>query len=104
MIVKIIFLADKVKYLIGWFLLLISSAWIHCKLKLTVIYVCFFISVYYVEKFIKEKVEKGKTFYLVKWLGYPEEDNTWEPEEKFDALLIQEFRDNKLNWFKYSNC
>ncbi|XP_061170404.1 uncharacterized protein LOC133179726 [Saccostrea echinata] len=49
------------------------------------------------EKIMNEKSESGKSFYLVKWIGYPEEDNTWEPEENFDPALIQEYKDNKMN-------
>lgn len=33
---------------------------------------------------------------MVKWSGYTEEENTWEPEENFDAALIKQFKD-KLN-------
>jgi hypothetical protein len=34
---------------------------------------------YEVEKIIDQKTEKGQIYYLVKWKGYPPEDNTWEP-------------------------
>lgn len=36
---------------------------------------------YLVEKIIKEKVVKGKKFYLIKYLGYNDKFNTWEPAE-----------------------
>ena len=57
----------------------------------------FFISVYYVEKIMNEKLESGKSFYLVKWMGYPVEDSTWEPEENFDHALLQAYKENKMN-------
>jgi hypothetical protein len=39
---------------------------------------------YVVEKVLAEKVEKGKLKFLVKWLGYEDEDDqTWEPLENF---------------------
>ena len=34
---------------------------------------------YKVEKIIGKKKIKGKIYYKVKWLGYPEEESTWEP-------------------------
>jgi hypothetical protein len=34
---------------------------------------------YEVEKIIKKKVEDGKSYYLIKWVGYSESQNTWEP-------------------------
>jgi transposase InsO family protein len=32
-----------------------------------------------VEKILDKKKMKGKIYYLVKWLGYPDSENTWEP-------------------------
>jgi hypothetical protein len=48
-------------------------------------------NVFAVEKLIKTKQEKGKTFYLVKWKGWSARHNTWEPEENIldDALLAE---------------
>lgn len=34
---------------------------------------------YEVEQIVNDKTERGKKFYLVKWKGYPSNDNTWEP-------------------------
>ncbi len=38
-----------------------------------------------------------KTYYLVKWQGYSEEENTWEREDKFDEGLEQ----TMLDWKSY---
>ncbi|KAL2623923.1 hypothetical protein R1flu_008168 [Riccia fluitans] len=35
--------------------------------------------VYFLEAIRKKRTRKGKVEYLVKWLGYAEKDNTWEP-------------------------
>jgi hypothetical protein len=33
--------------------------------------------VYKIETILKEKKSKGKTFYFVKWYGYPDNFNSW---------------------------
>ena len=40
--------------------------------------------VFQVEAILKHKKKKKQTLYLVKWLGYPSSENTWEPTEMFD--------------------
>lgn len=41
---------------------------------------------YDVEDILDHRMRDGKTEYFVKWLGYPSNQNTWEPENHFDSL------------------
>lgn len=41
--------------------------------------------VFLVEKVMASKKTKGKILFLVKWLGYPESQNTWEPSENLEG-------------------
>lgn len=36
---------------------------------------------YKVENITTKKIINGKTFYRIKWVGYPSNQNTWEPED-----------------------
>lgn len=48
--------------------------------------------VYEVERLMDMREEKGKTRYLVKWKGFGEDENSWEPEECFDEQTLSKLR------------
>ena len=50
-----------------------------------------------VEKIIKMKIQKGKKYFLVKWVGFPSSDNTWEPKEHLGEGAC-EFPDSLIVW------
>ena len=48
---------------------------------------------------LTQKVVNGVDFYLVKWLGYPEAQNTWEPADNLKTVknMIEEFMERFKN-------
>ena len=49
-------------------------------------------SIFAAERILKKRNRRGIMQYKVKWLGYPEDQSTWEPEENIlDKRLIEHF-------------
>ena len=56
--------------------------------------------IYIVEELLKKRTKKNKTEYLVKWVGWSEQHNSWEPRSNIlDKNLIAEF---EAEWSKSS--
>ncbi|XP_071479711.1 chromobox protein homolog 3-like [Diadema antillarum] len=51
--------------------------------------------VYQVEKVVGKRVNKGVVEYLLKWKGYSDEENTWEPEEHLECPELIEAYNKK---------
>jgi len=52
--------------------------------------------VYEVEKITdRRQDENGRWQYLVKWVGYPDEENSWEPGPNISASALQRFWNDK---------
>ena len=43
------------------------------------------------EEILDERARAGGKEYLVRWRGYGEEEDTWEPEENIHHSLVKEF-------------
>ncbi|KAK4876830.1 hypothetical protein RN001_009336 [Aquatica leii] len=53
---------------------------------------------YEVEEVIDEKMVKGVRHYLIRWKGYDQDGDTWEPESTLDCPeLIKKFKEQKSN-------
>ena len=44
-------------------------------------------NVYYIEEIIDKKIEEEATLYLVKWEGFSESENTWEPLKNLKTAM-----------------
>ena len=46
-----------------------------------------------IESVAEIKEEDGKSMFLVKWVGYPNEENTWEPKENIPGFIQKYYED-----------
>ena len=51
---------------------------------------------YYIERMLKHHTKHGRREFLIKWMDFPSNQNTWEPEENIpNKQLIKEYFDQK---------
>lgn len=49
-------------------------------------------NVYSAEEIVSQRLKKGKPEYQIKWLGFPDSQNTWEDAENIlDKRLLERF-------------
>lgn len=46
---------------------------------------------YEVEKILKRRIKNGRVQYFLKWKGFPDSDNSWEPASNVTEDLVNEF-------------
>ena len=51
---------------------------------------------FFVEKILDMHVNRGKEEFLVKWFGYPDDHNSWEPIENLSGVDACEFQLHQL--------
>jgi hypothetical protein len=54
---------------------------------------------YDVEEVLRVKNINGIRYYLIKWLGYDESENTWEPETNLSRTVLHQVKQDHPEWF-----
>ena len=52
---------------------------------------------YEVEEIVDKKISKGRIKYYVKWVGYDNAQNTWEPKDHLPLEMVEEFEEKLRN-------
>ena len=52
---------------------------------------------YIIEKILKSRIVNGRKEFRIKWLGYTNDWNTWEPEENVRTEIIESSDDETMN-------
>lgn len=52
---------------------------------------------YKVEKLIRKRRKGRKVQYWVKWLGYPDSENTWEAQQDIDPEIVAAFNASSVD-------
>ncbi|KAL2015887.1 hypothetical protein VTK56DRAFT_4662 [Thermocarpiscus australiensis] len=55
-------------------------------------------NIWEVEKLLAKWKRGRKVLYLVKWKGFPDEENTWEKRNDINAELVERFEEDFLNY------
>ncbi|KAI6176798.1 Chromobox protein-like protein 3-like protein [Aphelenchoides bicaudatus] len=48
-------------------------------------------NIFLVEKLLDRRWRRQRSEYLVKWMGYPDSENSWEPKQNINPVLVEQF-------------